>query len=283
MGFIGDIWNTILYIPLVNSLVAIYQLLPLKNLALTIFFFTLLSRIPLWPLTKKSNEYQKAMRTIQPELEKIKKKYPNDKEKMYQETMKLYAEHKANPAAGCLPLLIQLPFTLALWGALSNSINPDKIQEVNNLLYAMVPKLTSLNVHFLWLDLTAPDRFYILPIGIGLLMYFQTKQSIGKMSGEAAAAAKSTMIYMPLILFFVTLKLPSGLTFYILLTTLFGLAQQLDWKSVLVTLGIRQSEPPETAIQSAQPAGVSDRSRQAGTSAQGQPAKSTGKKKKKGK
>jgi YidC/Oxa1 family membrane protein insertase len=242
---IGNLWNTLLYIPLLNVLVGIYQILPIKNLALAIFIFTVLTRLPLWPLTKKSQQYQKAMRKIQPELDTLKKKYENDKEKLYQETMKLYSEHKANPASGCLPLLIQLPFTLALYQALREGLDPEKIGAINDKLYAMVPHVESFNTKFLWLDFTSADPFYILPILVGLMIFLQTKSSMGKMSGEAAAAAKSTMVYMPLMILFITLKLPSGLTFYILLTTLFGILQQMEWKPVLEKVGISSVDPAE--------------------------------------
>ena len=73
MEFIGTIWNTVLYVPLLNLMVGIYQFLPVQNLLFAIIIITFLSRIPLAPLMKKSLDYQKAMQKMQPEMEKLKK------------------------------------------------------------------------------------------------------------------------------------------------------------------------------------------------------------------
>ena len=236
----GAIWNNLLYIPLVNLLVGLYQFLPGKNLGLTIVIFTILTRLVLWPLSRKNRLYRESMQKIQPELDKLKKKHEKDKEKLYSETMKLYSKYKVNPATGCLPLLIQLPFTLALYQALRQGLDVESVDKINSLLYAFVPRLEQFRTGFLWFDLTAPDPFYILPVLVAGLQYFQAKMAMSGMSGEAAAAAKQTMIYMPLILLFVTLRLPSGLTLYILLTTVSGLIENKGLRNLLKP-GTKQS------------------------------------------
>ena len=233
MGFLGDLWNSILYIPIINTMVGVYQFLPFENFGVTIILFTLLTRVILWPLSRKNRAYREAMQQIQPELEKLKKKHAKDKEKLYAETMKLYTKYKVNPASGCLPLLIQLPFTFALYQALREGLNPERIETLNNLLYSFIPKVTFFNTNFLWFDLTKTDPFYILPVLVAGLQYLQVKMSMGNLSEEAAKASKQTMIYMPLIFLFISLSLPSGLTLYILLTTISGIVENKGLRAIL--------------------------------------------------
>ncbi|OIP95310.1 hypothetical protein AUK40_06110 [Candidatus Wirthbacteria bacterium CG2_30_54_11] len=242
MAFIGTIWNTVLYIPLLNIMVGIYQVFPVRNLVYAIIIITFLSRLVLGPLMKKSLDYQKSMQKMQPEMEKLKQKYGKDKEKLYAETMKLYAEHKANPTAGCLPLLLQLPFTIALYQVLQQGLRPDRIDQVNSMLYSFVPAVEHFVTNFLWLDLTKPDKTFILPVLVAGTQYLQSRAMMSKMTGQARDTAKTTMIYMPLMFLFISLNLPSGLSFYILLTTLLGIVQQMGgYRAVFQTLTQRKT------------------------------------------
>ena len=91
----------------------IYEIV--KNYGLAIILFSLLIKLVTLPLAIKQQKSSMEMRKIQPELQIINKKYKNDKEKLQKETMKLYEKHNINPAAGCLPMLIQLPIIFALY------------------------------------------------------------------------------------------------------------------------------------------------------------------------
>ena len=112
------------------------------NFGVSIIIVTILIKIMLLPLTLKQDKSMKEMKKLQPELEKIKEKYANDKQMLNIKTMELYKEHKVNPLGGCLPLLLQLPILFALFGVLRNGI---------------IPKDSS----FLWLKLSVPDPFYV--------------------------------------------------------------------------------------------------------------------------
>jgi YidC/Oxa1 family membrane protein insertase len=93
-----------------------------NNYGLALIVFTIIVRTALVPLTLKQYKSTAEMQKVQPLLQEIQRKYANDKEKLNQETMKLYQEHKINPAGGCLPLLIQMPILFALWQVISRPL-----------------------------------------------------------------------------------------------------------------------------------------------------------------
>lgn len=93
-----------------------------NNFGWAIVVFTILVRLCMLPLTIKQNKSMEAMNKVQPELAKLQKKYANDKEKLNEETMKLYQKYKVNPMGGCLPLLIQMPILFAIYGVIQNPI-----------------------------------------------------------------------------------------------------------------------------------------------------------------
>lgn len=93
-----------------------------NNYGLAIIIFTILVRAAMVPLTLKQYKSTAEMQKVQPLLKEVQRKYANDKEKLNQETMKLYQEHKINPAGGCLPLLIQMPILFALWQVITKPL-----------------------------------------------------------------------------------------------------------------------------------------------------------------
>jgi YidC/Oxa1 family membrane protein insertase len=93
-----------------------------NNYGIAIIIFTIIVRAALVPLTLKQYKSSAEMQKVQPLLQEIQRKYANDKEKLNQETMKLYQDHKINPAGGCLPLIIQMPILLALWQVITKPL-----------------------------------------------------------------------------------------------------------------------------------------------------------------
>lgn len=98
----------------------IYQIV--NNYGLAIILFSIFMKLLIFPLNVKQQKSMEQMREIQPELAKLNKKYKNDKEKLQKETMKLYEEHNVNPAAGCLPMLIQFPIIFALYRVINQPV-----------------------------------------------------------------------------------------------------------------------------------------------------------------
>ena len=126
------------------------------NFGVSIIIVTILIKIALLPLTLKQDKSMKEMKKLQPELEKIKQKYANDKQMLNIKTMELYRDHKVNPMGGCLPILIQLPILFALFGVLRSGIIPA-------------------DSSFLWMKLVAPDPYFILPVLNGAVSFLQQK------------------------------------------------------------------------------------------------------------
>ena len=174
------------------------------NFGVSIIVVTILIKIALLPLTLKQDKSMKEMKKIQPELEKLKEKYANDKQMLNIKTMELYKEHKVNPLGGCLPLLLQLPILFALFGVLRNGI---------------IPKDSS----FLWLKLSVPDQFYILPVLNGAVSFLQQKL-MG--SADSNPQMKNMMYVFPIMMIMFSLKMPSGLQLYWLTSSILAVVQQ---------------------------------------------------------
>ena len=174
------------------------------NFGVSIIIVTILIKIALLPLTLKQDKSMKEMKKIQPELEKLKEKYANDKQMLNIKTMELYKEHKVNPLGGCLPLLIQLPILIALFGVLRNGIIPQ-------------------DSSFLWLKLSDKDPYDILPILNGAVSFFQQKL-MG--SADSNPQMKNMMYIFPIMMIMISYKMPSGLQLYWLTSSILAVVQQ---------------------------------------------------------
>jgi len=169
-----------------------------------IILLTVVVKVVTLPLTFKQMRSMKKMREVQPELEALKKKYADDRVRQAQEMQALFKRAGVNPLAGCLPMLIQLPIWIALYAMLNTAVE----------LY---------REPFLWLpDLTQQDPYYILPLAMGALMYFQMKI---QPSGVDNEQAKMMAWMMPIIFTVMMLFLPSGLCVYIFANVLLSLVQ----------------------------------------------------------
>lgn len=173
------------------------------NFGLAIIGVTILMKIILLPLTLKQDKSMKSMKKLQPELDKIKEQYKGDSKMLNQKTMELYQKHKVNPAGGCLPLLVQLPILWALFGVLRGGIVPQ-------------------DSTFLWMQLVQPDPFYILPVLNGVVSFVQQK-----VMGSSDNPQMKNMMYMfPIMMVFISYKMPAGLQIYWLTSSLAGVIQQ---------------------------------------------------------
>ncbi|MFK4786222.1 YidC/Oxa1 family membrane protein insertase [Fusobacterium sp. MFO224] len=173
------------------------------SFGLSIIILTVLIKIILLPVTLKQDKSMKEMKKLQPKIDELKSKYKGDPQLLNQKTMELYKEHKVNPAGGCLPMLVQLPILWALFGVLRQE--------------GVVPNET-----FLWFSLVTPDPFFILPILNGAISFVQQK-----IMGTANNPQMKKMMYMfPLMMVFISYKMPGGLQLYWLISSLSGVAQQ---------------------------------------------------------
>ena len=173
------------------------------NFGISIIIVTILIKIALLPLTLKQDKSMKEMKKLQPKIEKIKKDYAHDKQMLNIKTMELYKEHKVNPLGGCLPLLIQFPILIALFGVLRNGIIPQ-------------------DSSFLWLKLSDKDPYYILPVLNGAVSFFQQKL----MGTSDNPQMKNMMYVFPIMMIMFSLKMPSGLQLYWLTSSILAVVQQ---------------------------------------------------------
>lgn len=174
------------------------------NWGVAIIGLTLVVRAVVLPFNLYSFKSMKVMQQIQPQIQSAKEKFKDDPRRMNEEVMRLMKENKANPLGGCLPMLLQLPVFFALYQVLAQSIE----------LYRQ-PFIFWIN------DLTVKDEFFVLPILMGIAMYFQQK-----LTPIADPQQAKILQWMPVIFAVLMFTLPSGLTLYIFVSTLFGIAQQ---------------------------------------------------------
>lgn len=182
-------------------LVAIYGMT--GSFGLSIILLTILIKIVLLPFTLKQDKSMKEMKKLQPKIDELKKRYEGDPQTLNQKTMELYKEYKVNPAGGCLPLLIQLPILWALFGVLrKEGVVPDEA--------------------FLWFSLVTPDPFFILPILNGAVSFIQQKL----MGTNSNPQMKNMMYIFPIMMIFISYKMPGGLQLYWLTSSVTGVIQQ---------------------------------------------------------
>lgn len=199
LGFFMSIAKAILWL-----MKLIYS--AIGNWGIAIIFLTIIVRIIVLPFNLIGYKQMKAMTKIQPAMKALREKYKGDPQKLNQEMLVLMKEAKANPLGGCLPMLLQIPIFFALYQVIGQSID----------LY-QAPFM-------LWItDLSLKDPFYVLPILMGVTMFIQQKITPNTME----PAQQKIMLFMPIFFTFLMVTLPSGLTLYIFISSVFGVLQQL--------------------------------------------------------
>jgi len=236
------IFNTIFYEPIYNLLVFIYNTVPGQDLGVSIIIITLIIKLVLYIPSKKSIKSQKELAALQPEIDELKEKYKDEKDKMGPELMALYKRRGVSPFSSCLPMLIQLPFLFAIYRVFFNGLTNEHAMDA---LYSFVSNPGTLNhIAFGFIDLAA--KSFWLALLAGLAQFWQSKMLMTKRKGApggmAGMGAQMTYI-MPVITVIIGSRFPAGLTFYWLLSTLFSVAQQY------IVLGIRKKNTPEVVDQ----------------------------------
>ncbi|PJE75730.1 hypothetical protein COV04_03115 [Candidatus Uhrbacteria bacterium CG10_big_fil_rev_8_21_14_0_10_48_11] len=226
------LYNTFFYQPIFNLLVFLYNVLPGSDLGIAIVLLTIAIRLVLYPLSLKSIRAQKGLQELQPKLDAIKKQYVGKREKQAEETMKLYREEKINPLSSCLPLLLQLPFLLALFHALRNVTDPTSL----DTLYSFVARPEAINAvgFFGLLNLNAPSA--VIAILAGAAQFWQGHmltrhrpkvKDKGAKDEDFSAILNQQMTYvMPIATIAIAWRFPSGVGIYWFLSTFLLALQQ---------------------------------------------------------
>ena len=197
---------------IMNGIFNALSYIGIENIGLSIIIFTVIVYTLMIPMTIKQQKFSRMSAVMNPEIQKIQKKYKNNPEKAQQEMMKLYKENNVNPMSGCLPLLIQMPILFALY-------------------YVFYGLGELKGVSFLWLgDLWAPDRTFILPILSAATTYLSsllmTKFTQSQAGGAPGGMNMNTMnIVMAGMMGVMSIQFPSMLVLYWVIGNLIQMVQ----------------------------------------------------------
>ncbi|VEJ09561.1 membrane protein insertase YidC [Actinobacillus delphinicola] len=197
-------WAWFISKPLFSLLNFIHSLV--KNWGIAIIIVTIIVKALLYPLTRAQYTSMAKMRMLQPRIQEMRERFGDDKQSMSQEMMRLYREEKVNPLGGCLPIFLQMPILIALYYMFMEAV------ELRHAPF------------FGWIqDLAAPDPYYILPILMGVSMFFLQKMSP---TPTTDPTQQKIMTYMPVVFTVFFLFFPAGLVLYWLVSNLITITQQ---------------------------------------------------------
>ncbi|HMC10680.1 MAG TPA: membrane protein insertase YidC, partial [Pirellulaceae bacterium] len=189
---------------------------------IAIICLTVVVRSAMFPVSIKQARGAAKMQAIQPEIAALKEKYGNDKEKLARAQMELFRKHNYNPAAGCVPLLFQLPIFMGLYQSLNHAVD-----------LRMAP--------FLWIEnLAAPDALFNMPFAIPflgqefnllplitiVLFVLQQKMFMPPPANDEQAMQQKMMNFMMIFMGVMFYKVPAGLCVYFIASSLWGMAER---------------------------------------------------------
>jgi len=219
----------------------------IPNYGVVIVLISILTKVLFFRLTHKSFKSMKDLQELQPKMQALKEKYKNDRQRLSQETMKLYKEAGVNPFGGCLPLLLQMPVFIALFNVLKYMI-----QLRGAPFFGWMTDLSQQDVLF-QIPISLPfigNGVSLLPILMGVAMLLQTKIG-GSITGSPGSQAtpKSLNTILPIVFTFLFYSMPSGLVLYWLVNTVLSIGQQyyIQKNSPKKTEGASEETQPEIA------------------------------------
>ncbi len=250
-----EIFNILFTNPITNLLVGFYQLLSLIGIpfafGFSIVLLTVAIRLILYPFTAAQIKSVYKMQKVTPHIQAIREKHKGDNKRQQEEMMRLYKEHGVNPAAGCLPLIVQIPIIWSLYYVLTIafSINsPDALSKINNVLY-----FDFLKLNYVWDSLffglplgVNPSNLFskmplivLVPVLTGVFQFVLSKMMMpevvpglvvkkesGKQDDFQSAFQKQSLFLFPAMIGFFSFTLPVGLSLYWNTFTIFGILQQ---------------------------------------------------------
>ena len=219
---------SVIVVPLHRTLKWIHGFI--GNYGWSIILLTVLINIVIFPLRHKSVVAMRKMQELQPEMKAIQARYANlkatdpAKQKMNQEVMELYRRHGANPASGCLPMLLTMPILIAFYRLLSMAV------ELRGAPFMG------------WIDdLSVQDPFYVTPILMGASMVYQQRL---QPAGAASPEQQKMMMFMPVIFTVMFLWAPSGLVLYWMTSNFLGIGQTVVTNRIAGPPRVKQVRPP---------------------------------------
>ncbi len=224
-----------------------YSIIP--NYGVAIILLTILIKVVLYPITKKTFSSTAKMAALAPQIEELKEKYKDNPNKLNAETAELYKREKVNPMGGCLPMLLQFPIFIALYGLLNKHFElrgavfiPGWITDLS--LPESIFSFAPISIPFVGSDIR------LLPILYVGSMIFSMKQSQSATAGTAQTQSMNKMMiyFMPIMFFFILYNAPSGLILYWSVMNLFTIIQQKVTTSMKVHEIEEEKAHPELKI-----------------------------------
>ncbi|MBI2631118.1 membrane protein insertase YidC [Candidatus Nomurabacteria bacterium] len=228
---LSNIWNLVLYKPLLNALAFLVSVIPGGDVGIAVIILTILVKVLLLPLSHKSIESQAQMNILAPELNKIKASGAS-KEEQARLTFELYKKHKTNPFSGCLLVLIQIPIIFALYYVFLKGINFE-----SGTLYSFIHVPDSINMFFLgFINITKKSLILAVLAGVSqyLQAHFMPKPAAPATGGGSSfqeTFAKSMHLQMkyifPFVVAFIAYSISGAVALYWITSNLFMVGQQL--------------------------------------------------------
>lgn len=237
---LSDLWNYILISPILNLLLSLYKLT--GSLGFSIIGLTLIIRLILVPVVAPSMRAMKKQQDIQPELSKLREKYKYDQQKLAKMQMEMFKKHGINPASGCLSQIVMIMVLIALFSVIQLFAVQGDVSAINSKIFFDQLKLADtdqIKTGFGYLDLAKPDPIFLLALLSGALQFVASKMMIPHIQKAEKAAEKTppksddlafqmqqqTLYMMPIMNIIIGVTLPSGVILYIVVTTIFTIAQ----------------------------------------------------------
>ncbi|PIR69085.1 hypothetical protein COU48_00525 [Candidatus Nomurabacteria bacterium CG10_big_fil_rev_8_21_14_0_10_03_31_7] len=227
---LSNIWDTVLYGPLLNALAFLVSIVPGGDVGIAIIILTIFVKTILFPLSQRSIESQIKMNLLAPELKKIKDGGAS-KEEQAKQTFELYKHHKTNPFSGCLLVLIQIPIIFALYYVFLKGVNLE-----SGLLYPFIHTPEHINMVFLGI-LDIGQKSIVLAVLAGISQYFQaslmpkpviSNQKNGSLQDNFAKSMNTQMKYVfPFVIAFIAYSVSGAVALYWIMSNIFAVGQQI--------------------------------------------------------
>jgi YidC/Oxa1 family membrane protein insertase len=220
-------YHILIYQPLLNALIFLYQHLAFQDLGVAIVLLTFLIRLILFPLFQKSAKHQALMQRLQPKLKELQQKHKGDLKKQSEAMNALYREHRINPFTSFLLLLVQLPILIALYQVFLKIFSPGAF----DALYSFVRSPGELDPSFLGL-LNLKEPSILIVLLTALAQYFQGKLALpagapGKTPTPAEQMSRRLVFIGPAVTALIFWQLPAAVTLYWLVSSSVSVLQQL--------------------------------------------------------
>ncbi|MDE2098795.1 MAG: membrane protein insertase YidC [Patescibacteria group bacterium] len=224
----SNLFNQILFLPLFNFLIVLYNSIAFHDLGLAVIILTIAIRIIIFPIFHRSLKHQRKLQKLGPHIKRIQEEHKNDKEKQAQAIMELYKEHGVNPFSQFYLLLIQFPILYALYRVVLAGINSSNLK---NFLYPSIVAPTAFSPYFLGI-INLNGRSLLIAVIAGVVQYLQAATSIpkpppGTKLSPTEEAGRKALLFMVGFMFIFAYTLPAAIGLYLITTTLFTLVQQV--------------------------------------------------------